>query len=173
MVTVVDMVEVDGPDRALSFVVVGEPPVQKPHKMGWRHLFGVLRKTNHHPIPFVEDPTAMKKAALRSAVRAAMEEFGITNFPYFDGHEPLTMVVKFSYERPALFQPALFQPFPSTKSMANRVNLVSDACHGVLYARDDRAVTLLVGEKCFAPVGSGASTTVRIRKRNANDVEYW
>jgi hypothetical protein len=57
--------------------------------------------------------------------------------------------------------------------MANRVNLVSDACHGVLYARDDRAVTLLVGEKCFAPVGSGASTTVRIRKRNANDVEYW
>jgi hypothetical protein len=90
MVQVNDMMKVvgaDPTDKSLLFVVVGDPPVQKRHRIAWRHVFGVSQKpTNHRNIknPYVYDPSASEKAIFRSAVRAAMEEIAIAAFPYFD-----------------------------------------------------------------------------------------
>jgi Holliday junction resolvase RusA-like endonuclease len=166
MVQVKDMMEVvgmDPTDKSLSFVVVGDPPVQKRHRIAWRHVFGVWKnskKGNHHRNPYVYDPSAREKAAFRSAVRAAMEEIPIAAFPYFDAEQPLMLVVGFAFLRPHVFH-----PFPRRKDLDNLVKFVMDACHVVLYD-NDTVVVRLVAEKSFVPVGSAeAWTKVEFRTR--------
>jgi hypothetical protein len=87
MVRVEDMMEIAGADpfdKALSFVVIGDPPVQKRHQIAWRHVLACAwKKNSHRRNPIIYDPSAKEKVAFRSAVRAAMEEIAIAIFPYF------------------------------------------------------------------------------------------
>jgi hypothetical protein len=87
-------------DKALSFVVVGDPPVQRRHRITWRHMFGTTWNKSRRRNPTIYDPSAReRKAASRSAVRAAMEEISIAAFPYFDAEEPLMLLVGFAFRR--------------------------------------------------------------------------
>jgi Holliday junction resolvase RusA-like endonuclease len=164
IVRVEDMMQIfgaDPSDKALSFVVVGDPPVQRRHRIAWRHMFGACTsKKDRRRNPIIYDPSAREKAAFRSAVRAAMEEINIAAFPYFDAEEPLMLVVGFAFARP-LFG---FQAYPRRKDLDNLVKFVMDACHDVLYENDNVAVRL-DAEKSFVPVGAAgaASTTVEFR----------
>jgi Holliday junction resolvase RusA-like endonuclease len=164
MVRVEDMMEIAGADpfdKALSFVVIGDPPVQKRHRIAWRHVLACAwKKNSHRRNPIIYDPSAKEKVAFRSAVRAAMEEIVIATFPYFHAKEPLMLVVGFASVRPHIFQ-----AFPHDKDLDNLVKFVMDACHDVLY-ENDNVVVRLVAEKNFVPVGAaGASTKVEFRTR--------
>jgi Holliday junction resolvase RusA-like endonuclease len=164
MVRVEDMMEIAGADpfdKALSFVVIGDPPVQKRHRIAWRHVLACAwKKNNHRRNPIIYDPSAKEKVAFRSAVRAAMEEIAIATFPYFQAKQPLVLVVGF-----ASIRPHVFQAFPHSKDLDNLVKFVMDACHDVLY-ENDNVVVRLVAEKNFVPVGAaGASTKVEFRTR--------
>jgi hypothetical protein len=51
MVRVEDMMEIAGADpfdKSLSFVVIGDPPVQKRHRIAWRHVLACAWKKNSH-----------------------------------------------------------------------------------------------------------------------------
>jgi Holliday junction resolvase RusA-like endonuclease len=164
MVGVEDMMEIAGADpfnKALSFVVIGDPLVQKRHQIAWRHMLACAwKKNSRRRNPIIYDPSAKEKVAFCSAVRAAMEEIAIATFPYFHAKEPLMLVVGFAFVRPHVFQ-----AFPHNKDLDNLVKFVMDACHDVLY-ENDNVVVRLVAEKNFVPVGAaGASTNVEFRTR--------
>jgi hypothetical protein len=90
MVKVKDMMEIAGADlfdKALSFVVVGDPPVQKRHRIAWRHMLACAwKKRSCCRNPIIYNPSAREKVAFRLVVRAAMEEIAIATFPYIREH---------------------------------------------------------------------------------------
>ena len=159
------MMEIAGADpldKALSFVVIGDPPVQKRHRIAWRHMFGCNSKKSRRRNPIIYDPSAREKVAFRSALRVAMEEITIATFPYFSAEEPLILIVEFGF-----VSTHVFQPFPRRKDLDNLVKFVMDACHDVLYDNDN-VIVRIVAEKSFVPAGTaGASTKVEFRTRTS------
>jgi hypothetical protein len=75
MVRVVEMILVgtDPSDKARSFLL-GEPLMQKCHRIAWKFIFGRWKNCSN---PIIYDPSTIEKAAFHLAVRAAMEELAI------------------------------------------------------------------------------------------------
>jgi hypothetical protein len=66
MVRVEDMMEiagVDPSDKAILFVVVGDPPMQKHNQSAWRHIFRTWSNKSHCRNPIIYDPSAREKVA--------------------------------------------------------------------------------------------------------------
>ena len=93
------------------------------------------------------------------AVKAAMQDFEVTGFPFFGIELPLVLDVRF------FFPNKVGQAYPKKKDIDNMVKYIMDAMTGILYP-NDTVVVRLTAEKTFA---GEASTSVIIRTWNENN----
>jgi hypothetical protein len=129
--------------RTLSFTVMGEPPVQKRHKIAWKGLIGgwVSRRK-----PIIYDPSASLKKQYAEQVREAMVAMGLTP-PFFAAgynDDGLIMELHFFLGRPASHYNVLGNrvkaaapKYPKGKDVDNMEKFVADALHGVVYNNDN------------------------------------
>jgi hypothetical protein len=132
-----------GAGTVVSFTVMGDPPVQKRHKIAWKGLLGgwVARRK-----PIIYDPSASLKKQYAAQVREAMVAMDLTPPFFASGYndDGLIMDLHFFLERPASHYNVLGNrvkatapKYPKSKDVDNMEKFVSDALHGVVYNNDN------------------------------------
>ena len=147
----------------LSFIVKGEPPVQKRHKIAWKGL--ITWKNRNEPIIF--DPSAKFKKKYAAQVREAMVAMALTPPFFASGYndDGLVMELHFFLERPKSHYNVLGNrlkaaapKYPKGKDVDNMEKFVSDALHGVVY-NNDNIIRKSQTEKAFSK-GAGFTKVV-------------
>jgi Holliday junction resolvase RusA-like endonuclease len=130
---------------SISFVMVGDPPTQKHHRMAFRRA----PATQWRMRPHIYDPSARSKIGYAANVRTSLNEFGLTH-PYFNEEEPLTLEVVFVLPRRR--QDVVRRwgfAFPRSKDINNMLKFLMDALQGKLY-HNDVTITKVIVTKMFA-----------------------
>jgi Holliday junction resolvase RusA-like endonuclease len=129
--------------RSISFVVKGNPTIQRRAVMTW--------KGRSRPVLF--DPSSRTKLLFRDAVRKEMAVIGLPTEAYFNESTAIKMNVKFVIPRPKkdfvrnkLTAGAM--SFPRGKDIDNLLKFVMDALEQTLYMNDTNIVHVEC-EKCY------------------------
>jgi Holliday junction resolvase RusA-like endonuclease len=145
----------DSKGTTLSYVVSGTPPVQERARMNHKN----------RDKPTIYDPTSGAKKRYGLAVKQAMVDIGLVNFPHLSGKEPVTLVAKFFLPRRKKdykLQGKVFiltdqaQVYPECKDVDNLLKFVMDALGEIVYKNDNCVVTG-VSKKRFPPTAQSNS----------------
>jgi Holliday junction resolvase RusA-like endonuclease len=136
--------------EAISFVVLGDPPVQLRPKIAYR--------TRAKPVYY--DPSSSEKRLWASLVREAIMKTENIDFPVF--HDCLTtkglsltvefhmkrQQLDFKKKRGQLILKDECQLYPGVKDINNMIKFVMDSLHDILYV-DDKIIVKVVSQKLF------------------------
>jgi Holliday junction resolvase RusA-like endonuclease len=167
------VVDDDGRNASISFVVAGSPPVQQRPRMNCEHKKWV---------PTYYDPSKIKKKLWKEDLVKALTNNGISSFPFFKSNKTDNMVsdglriecvfhisrrrkdYRSKMSKLFLKDKNEIQKYPATKDTDNMMKFVMDAYHDVLYD-DDKCVVTISATKKFLDESereSGPYTTIRI-----------
>jgi Holliday junction resolvase RusA-like endonuclease len=146
MVEFVDvMVMEDSKSTVLSYISLGDPPVQQRPKITYRNKRA----------PVYYDPSGPSKKNYAKKLREALVSVGSTVFPLFNGSPTncngVELVITLFFKRPradyrhystSITMVENPQRYPSTKDTDNMVKYIMDALHGVAYNNDNIVVSI-------------------------------
>jgi hypothetical protein len=141
-----------GREKLISFISIANPPAQaRP-----------CAQCKNREIPKFYDPSSRAKKAFKAAVKAALIDDGITQFPVFDNaglavSKGVGLFANFHMKRIQADYRVVNgrrelvenpQPYPSCKDLDNMEKFACDALEGVLY-ENDNCVCVHMTEKTF------------------------
>jgi Holliday junction resolvase RusA-like endonuclease len=145
--------------RSIAFVITGEPPAQKRHRLHARFRRFIP--------PVFYDPSAAHKVRYKALVNDAMLQYELGNAPFFNADEPITLEVRFVLARrvqdwrflggTAVLRPSA-QTFPRGKDVDNLLKLLMDALQGPIYSNDN-TITKVIVSKLFSQTPNATGWT--------------